>query len=389
MNQVKTESAIGAIFNASYREVFGLGNSYTAALVWEIFDRLSLRGRFGGNFFSAEDAKRSFGFVPQGAAALDWLLEFLAFNGLLEKEAPGGRYRLTPDGPGETSGAIADAILRLDKDWEVFLRLMTLAADDYPAFLKGEKRGVDILFSADRIQCWHDYFCNKYSAYTAFNELGAVAVAQEAAASPAPGNGGVDLLEIGGGTGGATVRLLDLLARHDERGRIKSYVFSDIAPSFLRWGAGVLAEKLDSQIPRSLKRIDLNSDLAAQGLAKGSFDLVYGVNTLHVVKNLRRTLGDIRASLRPGGALIACEVARPGRGIPVFLELLFCLLESYTNIEKDPDCRSSFGFLTKEEWRKAFELSGFREIELLDDANRSGEPGGKEIALVIKGRAPR
>ena len=88
-----------------------------------------------------------------------------------------------------------------------------------------------------------------------------------------------------------------------------------------------------------------------QKVEEESIDIVYGVNASHVALDLLKSLRHIYSILRPGGSIIICEVARGRRVIAVYQEIIFTLLDSYNNIELNPEYRSSFGFLTIDEWQ--------------------------------------
>src|SRR5947209_11440195 len=48
-----------------------------------------------------------------------------------------------------------------------------------------------------------------------------------------------------------------------------------------------------------------------QGITSAEFDLVYGVNVMHISKNLLFSLNEARSALAPGGSLVIGECVRP------------------------------------------------------------------------------
>src|SRR5437870_12998044 len=78
-------------------------------------------------------------------------------------------------------------------------------AQDYPAFLRGEASGEEVLFAPRRLRLWVDYFSNENGLYAVNNRVGAVAVEQWL-----PWSGSV-ILELGGGLGSGTPALLPRL----------------------------------------------------------------------------------------------------------------------------------------------------------------------------------
>ena len=81
----------------------------------------------------------------------------------------------------------------------------------------------------------------------------------------------------------------------------------------------------------------MNLPWDTQGIARGEFDLVYGVNVLHVAKDLLFSLGQARDALAPDGRLIISECVRPYLNQPMYPELVFQILDSFTDVDIDPE----------------------------------------------------
>ncbi len=111
----------------------------------------------------------------------------------------------------------------------------------------------------------------------------------------------------------------------------------------------------------------MDRDFSAQGVAAGSADLVYAVNTIHVAKDLGATLARIRETLKPGGVAVFSECVRPYPGQPIYVEFVFNFLENFTGVATDPRTRPTHGFLTPENWRRALAAAGFEAPEILPD----------------------
>ncbi len=100
---------------------------------------------------------------------------------------------------------------------------------------------------------------------------------------------------------------------------------------------------------------------ARKGSAPGEFDLVYAVNVMHISKNLLFSLNEARSALVADGWLVIGECVRPYDNQPMYPELMFQILDSFTNVETDPEIRPNPGFLTAEQWRRAFLRAGFAQ----------------------------
>ena len=113
--------------------------------------------------------------------------------------------------------------------------------------------------------------------------------------------------------------------------------------------------------------LDVDQRFADAGIAPGACKLVYGVNVLHVARDLAATLGEIRRALAPGGALVFSECIRPFAGEPLAEEFVFNLLETFRAPVLVAEWRPNGGFLTPEQWTRALEANGFGDVRVTPD----------------------
>ncbi|KAM0331382.1 hypothetical protein ACHAQA_003055 [Verticillium albo-atrum] len=109
------------------------------------------------------------------------------------------------------------------------------------------------------------------------------------------------ILEIGAGTGGTTVSVLNAVGE-----AYTSYTCTDISASFFNGVSEKLSENHTSKV--NFKVFNVEKPPAAQDFAEGSYDVVIAANVLHATRKLSETIQNARALLRPGGYLIAIEV---------------------------------------------------------------------------------
>ncbi|KAM5483533.1 Type I Iterative PKS [Microsporum canis] len=119
-------------------------------------------------------------------------------------------------------------------------------------------------------------------------------------------NPGANILEIGGGTGGATSTILEAFGnRGTGNGTILGhYTFTDISPGFFeaaREKFAPWARMMD------FKKLDIEIDPLAQSFTAGTFDLIVAASCLHATKNLHTTMNHVRKLLKPGGTLLLIE----------------------------------------------------------------------------------
>jgi hypothetical protein len=155
----------------------------------------------------------------------------------------------------------------------------------------------------------------------------------------------------------------------DERGllpRLERYLITEPNAYFRRCNQRKLAS-LYPKLPLEWATLDLNLPWNTQGIAPGEFDLVYAVNVMHISKNLLFSLNEARSTLAADGWLVIGECIRPYANQPIYPELMFQILDSFSNIETDPEIRPNPGFLTAEQWRRAFLPVGYGHVEIAPD----------------------
>jgi SAM-dependent methyltransferase len=301
----------------------------------------------------------------RAAVTVGWLLATLALGGRAAR-AGDGRYTVPATTADLDPREVADAQERHDPSALASYRMADLAAASYPAVLRGTASGEETLFAPDRIGAWFEYFSNDNLIYAISNRIGAFATERAL-----HGDGG-PVLELGGGLGSGTAAFLERFTETGRLAAVRSYRFTEIAPSFLRRGQRRLAGRFPG-VPLSFGRLDMDRPFGEAGVGDGAFALVYGVNTLHVARDLEFTLAEVRRALAPGGALVLSECVRPFPGRPVYIEFLFNLLEAFRAPRLVEPWRPNGGFLTPEHWTAALEACGFRDVMVYPDIARIRE----------------
>ncbi len=327
---------------------------------------------------------RTKGYSARATAPISWFLRKLAAEEYLEVVAsePEPVYRLRGPLPvGDPDRAESEARATDPSSLPAFAVVRTMV-EHVPEFLRGEKTGEEILFSPARLPLWFDYFSNDNLLYQINNRLGAEAVVRALPRHPAT------VVEIGGGSGSAALAVAERLSRDATLSRIGRYVFTEIVPTFLRRAERNLKARFP-QLPAEYARLDMDRGFVEQGIEPGSADVVYAVNTVHVARDLGATLARIRETLKPGGAAVFSECVRPFEGQPIYVEFVFNFLENFTGVATDPATRPNHGFLTPENWRRAFRASGFEEPEILPDVEALAKHYDAFFVAAVSARRPR
>src|SRR5262249_51470626 len=100
---------------------------------------------------------------------------------------------------------------------------------------------------------------------------------------------------------------------------------------------------------------NVEKDPAEQGIAVGTYDVVLATNVLHATRNIRRTLGHVKACLRPGGVLIVNELSHK----TLFSHVTFGLLDGWWVYEDAAARIPGSPGLYPDGWRRVLAAEGF------------------------------
>jgi SAM-dependent methyltransferase len=318
---------------------------------------------------SVDDLCCLLSFQPSFKFALHWILERLVEIDCVEARTNGNtrfyHLRHAPRQPDLEN--LRSVGLNIDPANAATLDLLDHAASLYPAVANGEQSGDRNLLGPQGMPLWLNYFHNDNSTYAVNNWVGATLAAERVSIQDA-----LRILEVGAGPGSASEILLRLL---DERGllpRVARYLITEPNAFFLRCAQRKLARQYPD-LPLEWAALNLDLPWSTQGINPGEFDLVYAVNVMHISKDLLLSLNEARSALARDGWLVIGECLRPYFNQPIYPELMFQILESFTNVQTDPEVRPNPGFLTAEHWRRAFTRAGFRRTEVAPDIDRIRE----------------
>jgi len=357
---------ISAPFTSAFVRSSTLFDEYVDGLVLSVFRAVGLAeaAREPG---TADEIVRRAGLEPGRARVpVEWILRRIGRRGILEQSEGGGatRFRLIGKLPDLDPLAVREEQRHLDPSWLPSYVLAETVAKDYPAFLRGERVGEEILFSPIRLRMWVDFFSNDNGLYAVNNSVGAGAVEEWMPRGPAT------IVELGGGLGSGATAVLDALRRAGRWGEISEYRFTELVPAFLRRGQNALQTRFPDASFLRFASLDMNRPLGEQGVAPGSVSLVYAVNTVHVARDLGFTLREIFQALAPGGRLVISECIRTTSAHVIYVEFIFNLMETFRSPVLNPSYRPNGGFLTPEQWQGALQAAGFVDVRMYPDLRR-------------------
>jgi SAM-dependent methyltransferase len=356
------------VFSERLYQSIELIERYTVEMAIDLALRLNLIDHLS-QWQSVNDLCRLLSFQTSFKFALHWILERLVEIDCVQARTDGNTrfYRLRDTLPKPDLENLRATALQIDPANAATLDLLDRAASLYPVVANGEQSGDRNLLGPQGVPLWLNYFHNDNSTYAVNNWVGAALAAERLSSRRA-----LRILEVGAGPGSASEILLRLF---DERGllpRVERYLITEPNAFFLRCGQRKLARQYPG-LPLEWGTLNLDLPWNTQGINPGEFDLVYAVNVMHISKDLLFSLKEARSALASDGWLVIGECLRPYFNQPIYPELMFQILESFTNVQTDPEIRPNPGFLTAEHWRRAFTRAGFQRVEVAPDIDRIRE----------------
>ena len=201
---------VRAPFTASFVRSARLYDEFVHRLVFSVFRASGLAAAVGGAPGTSDEIMTRASLEPGRARVpVDWILRRLSHRGILERTDGAGRprFRLHAGVPELDPGSVLEEQRRQDLSWLPSYVLAETVAGDYPAFLRGERTGEEILFSPTRLRLWVDFFSNDNPLYAVNNVVGAGAALEWMPPGP------LAIVELGGGLGSGATAVLDALRR--------------------------------------------------------------------------------------------------------------------------------------------------------------------------------
>ena len=322
-----------------------------------------------GQMFEAEELRRELGGADQHRRLFGRLLGLLEKAGVVEPAAEGRvRVVLGREDPVPPDLAAPDALAeRLSGrhgDRAPELALLRRAGAALPEVLRGDRDGVELLFSGspNAAELYRDA-----PIYGALNRM--VAEAAAALVRDLPEDRRLRVIEVGAGTGSTTGAVLPRLPP----GRFR-YTYTDLSTSFFP-----AAEKEFAGFDVECRPLDIERDPVAQGFDPHRYDLVLAANVLHATRDLGESLRHCRRLLAPSGTLVVLE-RMVAQG---WSDLTFGLLPGWWRFEDA--YRPEHALAGPGVWRRVLADTGYRDVQMAGFAGRRA--GGNDPGLPDGGLA--
>ena len=178
------------------------------------------------------------------------------------------------------------------------------------------------------------------------------------------------VLEVGAGTGGTTVSILEDLVDEDGYPLYSLYTFTDVSAGFFPQAK----ERFSSASNMDYKVFDISKDPFGQGFEADSYDLILAPNVVHATPSLHETLCNLRPLLRPNGHLVLTELSASVRA-PNYI---FGNFEGWWLGEADG--RPDEPYVSVGRWDEELKAAGFSGV---DTAIMDAEPPYQYCAAIV------
>lgn len=199
--------------------------------------------------------------------------------------------------------------------------LTCLMGQNMPAILRSEIDPLSLLLRDDLLK---EYYSSQDSINRCYDH------ARQYVDLIAHQNPALKVLEIGAGTGGTTLPILEMLGgQDDKKPRFLQYDFTDISAGFF----DAARERFKPWSSLLQYRIlDIEKEPADQGFGTKEYDMIIAANVLHATSLLTNTMKNVHKMLKPGGKLILIEET-----VPALRRFPFATLPGWW-LSKSQDC---------------------------------------------------
>jgi 3-oxoacyl-(acyl-carrier-protein) synthase/thioesterase domain-containing protein/SAM-dependent methyltransferase/acyl carrier protein len=324
-----------------------------------LWSHLSALGAFRESGQTPEAAREAAGLAPGYRAWFDECLRVFEAEGYLQR--PDGRIALgdtVRPRPLEQLWREWDAekpAWRGNPDLAATHLLVETTLRVFPDILTGRRAATEVMFPGGSVELVEDaYRTNPASAF--FNRVLAddLVARLRRRAESGPGDA-PRILEIGAGTGATSAVVLDTL--RSAKVAVREYRYTDVSRAFLHH-----ADRSFGPANPFLAYgiLDIERPVADQGIAVGGYDVVVAANVLHATRDIRNTLRNAKAALKPGGLLVLNELTANN----LLSQFSFGLLDGWWRYE-DPQLRiPGSPLLSVAGWQRVLAEAGFRAVTL-------------------------
>jgi acyl transferase domain-containing protein/phospholipid N-methyltransferase len=352
--RLSPESVMGKV----RAEMLGLVCAYAQAAFQRLYGNSEV-----GPWSSVSSLMKQLGIQDRFKPLVELILRWFEEEGLLNNHAQDwqDQHRKEPSDPDRWWKEVAGGYPAFHAEW----LLLGRCGPNLAEILTGALDPAQVLFPEKSTTLEHLYDGSP-SARQA-NRLLQEAISQIRARLPV--GRALRILEIGGGTGGATIQVLGRLPK--ER---LAYVFTDLSPVAL-----AAAEERFRKYPfMEFRRLDIEQNVTEQGFAAHSFDLIIAANLVSETTDRLGALQGVRSLLASEGLLVLMDYTQP---LPA-VELALGLLRRPISVTAEEPASSMWP--AAGQWINLLKDAGFTQTAALTDAQEEAE----SMQALILARGP-
>ncbi len=333
---------IGSLSSERARTMFSPAYSYaTMAPLFENFDRL------------ATYLLVQISMVHQPAIHTDQpkhIQKFLAWVQRCFESAKAGELPFSSEALSASACSRSEVIDRLSMQMSdiIEVQLVKRIYDKLPAIVSNQTSGLQVALQDNLLSKLYASGLGITAAYPQLLQLLDLIVHK---------NPKMKIIEIGGGTGGATRLTTKTLQGDTCHKRYQDYTFTDVSTSFLS------AAEVEFSTCKGMvyKTLDIERNPTEQGY-KPTYDLVIASDVLHATASIAQTVRNVRKLLKTGGRMLLIELTRELTGTGILLGTF----PDYWNGGEDG--RRDSPLFNRDRWNEVLSNNGFSGIDIvLDD----------------------
>ncbi|KAK9803997.1 hypothetical protein WJX72_011444 [[Myrmecia] bisecta] len=162
----------------------------------------------------------------------------------------------------------------------------------------------------------------------------------------------VRLVEVGSGSGGTSVVVMEALLPFSDS---VEFIYTDISAQLVGYGRKTYGARYPFA---AFQLLDVERDVELQRCVPGSFDIVFATNVLHATRIMANTMQNCKSLLRKGGLLIANELTTKTD----FLTLTFGLTDGWWLYDEAALRMPGAPLLSREGWKGLVVAQGFADV---------------------------
>ena len=253
-------------------------------------------------------------------------------------------------------------------DWKVQTMLLDACLRKLPDILTGRVLATDVLFSNSSMESVEGIYKGNAIADYFNHTLADVVETYVQRRIAEDSHQRIRIIEAGAGTGGTSAIVLERIRPYAAH---VDYVYTDISKSFLLFAE----EQYGATNPNlSFQTWDVEQPVSKQGIAAGSYDVLIASNVLHATRDIRHTLQQVKASLKPNGLILINEMTRKN----LFATVTFGLLDGWWLFQDDHLRIEGSPLIAARTWQRVMEDEGFRQVAFLGE---QGPDNGQRIIV--------